>query len=180
MTSICKLEQLLKIYTDLEALSICHLKIDGVKNQANQVIRLPQKLLKSRKLQWRNRDNNQASLLLRHNPNFPRSALTGFFCTFSFPACLLAIRRAASHSHLDVISSIWRHLEQPERRREKSQAKEMSLPKTLFFPAQRRPQMMSNKALIFLPYSYFPVLKSSLKLLFGFSFTLLSTTSVLG
>ena len=24
MTSICKLEQLLKIYTDLEALSICH------------------------------------------------------------------------------------------------------------------------------------------------------------
>ena len=24
MTSICKLEQLLKIYTDLESLSICH------------------------------------------------------------------------------------------------------------------------------------------------------------
>ena len=111
-----------------------------------------------RKLQLRNWDNNQVKKdLPHHNPNFLH---------FSFPplrACLLAIKRAASHSHLDVISSIWRHLEQ---RREPSQRNESS--KRLVGGSLLDPKWCQIKHLFFCPTAPFPGFKSSLeyKLLF--------------
>ena len=78
---------------------------------------------------------------------------TQIFCTFRFLLCVLAfwpLREPQAILILMLLAQFGGILS-----REESQAKEMSLPKddSSERAAQWRPQMMSNKALIFLPYS---------------------------
>lgn len=136
----------------LWSLSICHSLIlwESGKTRSEQK---SSKSFKKGNCSW----EIEITIKTQVKKDLPQPKFSALFVSSPRRACLLAIKRAASHSHLDVISSIWRHLEQ---RREPSQRNESS--KRLVGGSLLDPKWCQIKHLFFCPTAPFSGLKSSL------------------